>query len=456
MRKTEQYVETDPAVVQAPNTAPEVVDTIDWNSKPTDYPPIADKPVRPPRPGEKPDTTIPDKPDATPDRPGTNPDPDTPITTPDRPNTPTESLQGSYNIAIMAPFYTNKETYGQIRSKTAIKSIEFYAGVKMALDKLSQEGLNVNVHTYDTQGSSSVTTSLMNRGEMYNMNLILGPMKTASLKEAAKGIKGRKTVLVSPWNPKTSITNSNPNYIQVNPSLKTHCQAIMKHVLRNYSANKVVLACRKESSEYKNFKFFQDEHKVLTRNTSAPKIPELMAEYGDNIPLGQYYKPDTTVFIIPSWDEKFVSNLLRKIYSERGGSHVVVYGMPQWKDFERIGYEYYERLAVKISHSNFSDKDNPNVQNFRRDFYNMMGTVPSKDAALGYDLMLYFGRLLKNKGSTFNQFLDREYGSGYLHTTFDFNGIYKTGTDDFTKAERFENQFLNILEFKDFKFRKVN
>ncbi len=451
MRKTEKYVETPSAEIEKPKSAPENVDTVTWNNKPADYPPIADRPQKPPRPGERPatpDIVTPDKPERpdTPDRPGKP-----------TPNQPIESLQGSYNVAIMAPFNTHKETYGQVRSKTSIKSIEFYAGVKMALERLGMEGLNLNVYTYDTQGSAGVTSSLFNRPEMYNMNLILGPMKTDALKMAASKVRGKQnTFLVSPWNPKTSITSANPNYIQVSPSLSSHCRAIMRHVLKNYSASKVVLACREGGTENKNFKYFQDEQRVIRRNASAPKLPELIAQYGDDIPLQDYYRSDTTVFIVPSWDEKFVSNLLRKIYSENGGSHVVVYGMPQWKDFERIGYEYYERLNVRISNSNFMDKDNPEIQNFRRDYYNMMGAVPGKDAILGYDLMMYFGRMLKKRGATFAQFLNRDYGGNHLHTQFNFNGIFKSGTENFSKAERFENQYLNILHYKDFKFQKLN
>ncbi len=446
-RKTEKYEDTPPATVDGPRVDPTQVDTVKFQTKPNDYPPIADAPNRPVRPGEKPPTR-PDEP-ATPTEPT---DPVVPIET-----TPTENIQGSYNVAIMAPFNTHKETYGQVRSKTSIKSIEFYAGVKMALDRLGTEGVKLNVYTYDTQGSSSITRSIMSRPDFYNMNLIIGPMKTESVKAAAEWVKGKKnSVLVSPWNPKVSITKENPNYVQVNPSLETHCKSIMRHVRKNFSASKVVLACREETKESNNFKYFQDENKVISRNASAPQLRELVAEYGDDIPLHDYMQSDTTVFIIPSWDEKFVSNLLRKIYSAKHRSHVVVYGMPQWKDFERIGYEYYEYLNIHISHPNFMDKNNENVQNFRRDFYNLIGTVPSKDALLGYDTMLYFGRMLQKKGTTFNTFLDQENGYDYMHTQFHFDPIFKTGTDNFNKAERYENQYLNILEYTGFNFQKAD
>ncbi len=436
IRKTEKYQETEPAVVVGPKTDPTIVDTVKWDTKPSDYPPITDKPVvKPPKP----------RPPVTPPKPNE----------PDKPDEPTEILQNSYNVAIMAPFYTNKETYGQIKSKTAIKSLEFYAGAKIALDVLSKEGVNLNIHTYDTQGSTSITTSIMNRPDFFGMNLAIGPMKTETLKTAAALVKGRKTLLVSPWNPKTSITSSNPNYIQVNPSLESHCQALMRHARKNFSSHKIVLACRKDTKENNNFKYFQDENKVISRSTAAPKIPELIAEYGDDIPIQEFLQPDTTVFIIASWDEKFVSNLLRKIYSEKGHRHVVVYGMPQWIDFERIGYEYYERLNVHISNSNFMDLDDVDVQNFRRDYFNNVGAVPTKDAILGYDIMLYFGRLLKERGTNLNKFLDRENEKG-LHTDFNFRGVFKAGTEDFSKAEWFENDYLNILEYKDFKFQRAD
>ncbi len=447
-RKVEYYEEDDPAVVEAPDkNNPTNIDTVKWDSKPDNYPPITDKPrpTPPSKPGE--DTTN-----------TTNPG-DVTTTPPDNNNNdPKEVHLTEYNIAVVAPFYANKATGGSITSKTSLKTLEFYSGLKMALNEINAQGkYRLNVYTYDTEGSKSKTATILNRPEFSSMNVVIGPMKTEPLKIAAQKFKTSKTTLVSPWNPKTSITSDNPNYIQVSPSLKTHCEAIMQHARKNYSSNKIVLVAKKESKEKDYLKYFQDENKVISKNALAPSLPELEAEYGDNIPLGTYFNPDTTVFIVPSWDDRFVANLLREIYTKKGARHIVVYGLPQWETFERVSYEYYEGLNVHISNTSFVNLSDEKIKMFRRNFFDKYGTVPIENAFLGYDLMLYIGDLLEKRGANFTNYLDLEHSSNYYHTEFKFEKEFSSPTDDnFSNISKFENKYLNILRFKDYQFIKAN
>lgn len=434
------YIETPGAEVGQPG-----IDTIVWDTKPSDYPPIRDEDnsviVTPP----------------------VEPNPTDPITTPVEPPVvdpiePIDIVQENYfNIAFIAPFYANR-TGATITSSSSLKSIEFYTGAKMALDKLGASGINMKVHAYDSQGSSAQVSSIMNGSSFYNMDLVIGPMKTDPLKTAAAKVRGGKTVLVSPWNPKTSITSRNPNYVQVSPSLETHCQAIMRHVRNNHHIGNVVLACQQNTNEHNYFRYFQDENKVISGSAATAQIPELQAEYGNNIPLGDYFQPDSTIFIVPSWDEKFVSNFLRKLAIEKGRRKVVVYGMPQWIDFERIDFDYYERLNVHISSALFVDAEDPLVRDFKRDYFNKTGTVPGDDAFLGYDLTMYFGNLLKNKGKDFLQQIDMNHSAPneFFHTRFQFERESPYGTDNFSTIDKIENKFVNILRFEDFRFRRIN
>ena len=439
-RRGGEYYEEGPK-----NSGTNTLETIVWTDKPNDAPPIKDndvpKPITPITPPVKPTEPV-------------IPDPIEPVIDPVV--TPVETSY-SYNIAFLAPFYSNKAGAGVITSSSSIKSLEFYTGAKMALDILGAEGVNLKVYSYDTEGSATKINSIMNQSEFASMDMVIGPMKTDALKTAAARVKGTGTVLISPWNPKSTITSRNPNYVQVSPTLETHCKAIMQHVRRNHDINDVVLACKENSSESGYFRYFQDENKVISGNAATAKIPELEAQYGNDIPLASYFRPDSTIFIIPSWDEKFVSNFLRKLATDKGSRKIVVYGMPQWMDFERVDFDYYERLNIHISSAVFIDADDAQVRNFRRNYYNRTGTIPGNDAFLGYDLTLYFGRMLKKKGRNFltqidmNPSRDKE----YIHTQFKFEADYPYGSDNFSSINRFENNFVNILKFEGFKFQKA-
>ena len=171
---------------------------------------------------------------------------------------------------------------------------------------------------------------------------------------------------------------------------------------------------------------------------------------------------DTAVFIVPSWsNETFIYSFLQKLDLARGGGvegeedvHVVVYGMPQWMDFERVDFSYYEKLNVHVSSSIYLDPLAPEVQLFKRRFYERFGTIPQPEAFQGYDVMLYFGRMIHKYGTKFQYSLDREMKQT-LHTRFEFDQVVRPVTigRENLPIEQFENKYINILTFKNFQFQ---
>ena len=168
---------------------------------------------------------------------------------------------------------------------------------------------------------------------------------------------------------------------------------------------------------------------------------------------------DTTVFIIPSWSETFVYSLLRKIDTakEDPSAQTYVYGMPQWMQFERIDYSYYEKLNVRISSSTFVDPLSPQIQLFQRQFFDRFGAPPTEEAYLGYDVTLYFGRMLNKYGTKFQYSLEKD-PQDMLLTRFDFERVVIPTTTgaEFGTIQKFENKFVNMLKFQDYQFQVDN
>ncbi|HHH49713.1 MAG TPA: amino acid ABC transporter substrate-binding protein [Saprospiraceae bacterium] len=270
--------------------------------------------------------------------------------------------------------------------------------------------------------------------------------------------------MVSPYSASLSVTKDNPYYIQVNPSLRSHCEALTKHFRAKYPADQVVLIARNKTAETNALRYFQDANYEFEGTTATTRLKEVILtddspDFINNEDFSTYIQlGKTTVFVIPSWqNEQYVYSLLRKINVSKGPNNVVVYGMPQWLGFERISPDYFERLHVHISASSYIDPTASTIKFFRQDYFNRYGTVPTADVFLGYDTVLYFGRMLEKHGAKFQYFIDQE-REAYLHTTFGFEPIVKattTGAEDFSKIERFENKHLNILKFENYHFQLV-
>ena len=367
-----------------------------------------------------------------------------------------------YDVAVCLPFLGNrfKEYENEINSKSLL-AINFYSGVKMAFDDLSSRGIRLNVDVLDTEASETKMNSILQSSELFEAEIIIGPVTTKNLKKTAEFAKKNKKVVISPLNANTKITSGNPYFVQTSPSLVSHCQAITKHALDNHSASELVLLVRDKGAEKNRLKYFQEAQKLYTGSTSVDPIKEFVIRDNtsdlqevDLMPLIQQDK--TTVFIVPSWsNENFIYALMRKISLIKGPNKVVVYGMPKWREYTRIDFDYYERLNLHISsNSNYDIYDEP-VKIFRQRYFDRYGMAPEEDAIIGYDLMMYFGVMVNEHGTSFPQKIDGELAD-LLHTKLDFQAAQHTvNIENLDAVDFYENKMVNILKFEDYHFQSA-
>ena len=370
-----------------------------------------------------------------------------------------------YNVAVLMPFLSDRSNNGIEVDNRSVPALQVFGGIKMALEELSSEDVKLNVSVHDTKGSEAVTQSLMNSRELKNSNLIIGPLIKNNIKVAAEMAKIQQTPLVSPLSPSSGVASDNPYFIQVSPYLSSHCQAITKHARERYRADQIVLTVRNKKAEIARLKYFQESNQAFEGKENVPRLTEFIvtdetADFNE-MDVTPYLKDgDTTVFIVPSWsNESFIYSLLRKIQVAKVENEieteVVVYGMPQWMNYERISYDYYEQLKVHISSASYVDPESEKVKKFKQAFFNKYGTVPEIEAFVGYDVMLYFGRMMTKHGTYFQDRLDTE-NAEYLQTKFEIVREVPLAAimeEDYSKTNLFENKYVHILKFEDYYFQ---
>ncbi len=368
-----------------------------------------------------------------------------------------------YDVAVCLPFLGNrfKEYENEINSKSML-AINFYSGVKMAFDDLSSRGVRLNVNVLDTEASDAKMNSLLQSSELFEAEIIIGPVTTNNLKKTAAFAKKNKKVLISPLNPNNKITSGNPYFVQTNPSLVSHCEAITKHALDNHPAADIVLVVRDKSAEKNRLKYFQEAQKTYKGSDSVDRLKEFVIRDNssdlsevDLMPLIKQNK--TTVFVVPSWsNENFIYALMRKISLVKGPNEVIVYGMPQWREYTRIDFDYFERLNLHISSNTDYDIYDEPVKNFRQRYFDRFGMPPAEDAIIGYDLMMYFGEMVSKHGTSFTQKIDGE-SANLLHSSLDFQPVQNTvNIENLDAVDFYENKMVNILKFEDYHFQSAN
>lgn len=377
-------------------------------------------------------------------------------------------LRDNYNVALMLPFLTNRfsETDAEI-DKNSKWAIQFYAGAKVAFDKLEEEGANLTVSVFDTEANPSTVSNLLQEPAVEDAHLIMGSVQKSCAQRIADHAKFNQVPFVSPYIASQSITKENPNpfYVQIRPTLPTHLEVLMKHVTDNHKKENIVLVRREDDYEAALMQYMQQLHEDIVGSEYTSPLSE--AIISDETASLENFEIETilkssrnTVFVVTSAEDKtFVNSFLQKAFNAtREQNHrITVYGMPQWADFRGMDYEYYEKLNLHISSEQYVDSYAADVREFKKAYFDKYGESPSVEAFRGYDDMLYFGRMLQKHGLGLLNHLGEEQAEMF-HTRFQLNPVTKIttspfGEEEYGPIERFENQFVYILEFNNYHFQ---
>ncbi|MBL7818096.1 MAG: hypothetical protein JNL70_24010 [Saprospiraceae bacterium] len=363
------------------------------------------------------------------------------------------TIKNSYDLALLLPFFTSQYTEGGANPSKSQFALDFYAGVKIALDSLSTQPFNLRVNVIDSKADFN---GLLARYDVSRADVLLGPVEKENVPATMDFANRRQKIFVSPYFPTGDVEGANPFFIQVKPSLKTHCENIVRHLKTRYKTDQVVLVGRRMDNETSRFKLFQDANSTYNQTNYGGRFDEWAIDNETNFSVEPYiHQSGQTVFVVPSWNEAFVSTLLQKIAASPRRGNVTVYGMPQWMDFNKSLTSLYQSLGVRVSSSTFVDGSNENVKYFRAKFFNKFSKMPNSDSFLGYDCMMYIGKMLQQYGTTFPQYLQNEPES-VLHTRFNFAPIYRTVVNDSdmkSNVAKYENQFVNMLRYQNGSFR---
>lgn len=365
-------------------------------------------------------------------------------------------------LVLMLPFMANRfSPENTTLYETSKWALQFYGGAQLALQDLEAEGIRLKVDVLDSQASEQEVDRLFKTDPtIQKADIIIGPYRSANVRLAAEFAKTAKIPVVSPYSAASNLASSNPYFIQVNPSLKSHAEAILRHVRETYPSNQIVLVVRDLPEETARLALFQEANRAVSPPSDTARLKEYIvtdksADFS-GININPYLLSDrTTVFIVPSWsNESFVYSFLRKLNLARQDfSNAVVYGMPQWTEFGQvINYELFEDLHVHISSYFFADEFDPEIKAFNRRFFDNFGILPKEEGYLGYEVTKYFGALVAKEGKGFIENLDAR-DADNLFSRFEFRRTSEMPSDNFRKFDLFENKYVHILEFRDFYFQ---
>src|SRR6185503_12749003 len=90
-------------------------------------------------------------------------------------NAPQPVFKKTYNVSLLFPFLTSTLDPSPNKKQNQL-ILDLYEGMRLANDTLARQGININLLAYDTQRNPDVLRGLLERDELKNTDLIVGPV----------------------------------------------------------------------------------------------------------------------------------------------------------------------------------------------------------------------------------------------------------------------------------------
>lgn len=350
-------------------------------------------------------------------------------------------------VAVLLPFYLSMQKYDSDSTSSgsdiyfkSLLAIEFYQGLKMAIDSMSSKGFSFDVYTYDVGTDSLELATILAKPEMTKMDLMIGPLYNERLQQATLFSKKNSIPLVSPFSQINKVLLGNAYASKVVASQHTQMEVVCNYVKQNKSNEKIYLITDENTKESslvniikKNFVGYKDSLKVISIKKGFGDIEKILND------------GKAKVLITPVNDQPKITELVTKLYLSKDSS-ITLIGTDAWFNFSNVETERLAKTNTILPNYYLSDFSNINLINMAKIYFGKYGVEPGKYAIQGFDVGMYYLNIAaKGKAAFLNL---QNYPAQGLQNNFNF---YKTADES-----GFENKHVFLLSLKDIAPQKIN
>ncbi|MCF8229714.1 MAG: LysM peptidoglycan-binding domain-containing protein [Bacteroidales bacterium] len=425
-----------------------------------------------------------------------------------------ENLDHTYKIALMLPFYLEEADslqWDQLMEENKdvlpapFRFIQFYEGLKIAMDTLIQQGLKTELYVYDVGTDADATYQILKKPELRDMDLIIGPLFRQNFGIVARFAKLYQINIVNPFTNTPELVENNPFAFKVQPSMEKQIEQVVDFVLQKYPDAKIILVrdneyryqdevneffaafseyipwaytvpnhalqnilversqdvfeqlddAKEEDEEFELLASLKVENMLYPRDvfdtliSDSTIIPNRITEV--------IYKTDSAqgiinnasvvrdnVIIALTEDKSQMLDILVNLNVLRDTFDIHLFGLPNWDDFAEFEPELYLNLDLHVLAPGFVDYDQEITSCFIKKFRQRFHTEPDYFAFQGFDIGMYFLSALMNFGTDFKDCLPY-FSPQMIRGKYVFRNTRKGGH---------ENAYWNIYNYRNYRMVK--
>ena len=155
--------------------------------------------------------------------------------------TPTDNnaivQKATYRIAYMLPFSAEEDK----NSTNIDRFIEFYRGSLLAMEKIKEQGISLEVYTFDTQLGTAKINDILKNGIPKTVDMIIGPAYPEQVAIVADYAKKNNVIQIVPFTSQISNSDRFALQYQFNPSSADLDKAIINNILDKHRTDNVFI-----------------------------------------------------------------------------------------------------------------------------------------------------------------------------------------------------------------------
>ncbi len=344
-----------------------------------------------------------------------------------------------YRVAVLFPFQRAQLTEGQGRSNQFV--LDYYAGLQLAAEELRQNGVNLDVFTYDTERDASRTRAILTLPELRNMDLLIGPVYQETAELAGAFARSNRIPVINPLSVNQGLAEGNPFVFLAEASPQSQARRAADYALSRFP-NGDVLVLAEETGRDTAFantyaRLLQAQGRQVRQQTLSRATPQEARSY-----LREASLSGVSHLVVASTSPGIAASVVTALEVSRTRLPVLVPG--EWLVQARnITFEQWERQNVHFLFDDYVDTDGERVQTFSRLYTERNHLPPSAYSYQGYNLLMFFGEMLQRHGTGWPDKLRRAgFQAAPLASGFDYSGA---NVNQFVPIVRVQNEQLTVV-----------
>lgn len=289
------------------------------------------------------------------------------------------------------------------KSYKQFEFIEFYEGIRMALDELATQGVSVELNVVDVStNTAAAVESAFTSHQVAQSDFVVALLFRDAFDKAAELARQAGVYIVNPMATRSEICADNPYMVKIQPSLESQIKAMLANMkAERPNGHLYIIHGGTPASE----KPVLDELK--RQLTERGDIRYTIFNWNQNAKLASTLKGTPGCNVLSIYDHKvdqlrvFSSNLLNRLAAFKTDSPTL-YTISDWtRDFSDVDFSQLQLLGYHTFSSSWDMTNSVHVE-FLKAFRDAYGSEPTSPlAATGYDLTMYIVNGLHRKNSDF-------------------------------------------------------